>query len=83
MDDVPDMLFDLVTIAELDLSNNLLHNLPDEITNLKKLEKLFVNNNRLDSLPASLVYAHQDLGYGLLTTLPSLYLSIYLSVYLS
>lgn len=51
---IPENVFKLTNLCELDLSDNFLCSIPDDIGKLTKLEILTLYNNNLDSLPDSI-----------------------------
>ena len=56
MTSIPEEIFHLTELLELDLSLNELKDVPEEISALSKLNKLYINNNRLAVLAESLGY---------------------------
>ena len=51
---LPNSIYSLINLRELDISYNQLTSLPDLIGNLKKLEVLYCDNNKLTNLPESI-----------------------------
>lgn len=55
LEKVPDYVFELNDLEELDISNNqITGNLPAEIRNLKSLKVLNANNNLMTGIPAEI-----------------------------
>ncbi|XP_034403446.1 malignant fibrous histiocytoma-amplified sequence 1 homolog [Cyclopterus lumpus] len=51
---VPQVVFELVQLVELDMSHNCLRSLPEGVGQLKALKKLCVSHNKIQTLPAQI-----------------------------
>ena len=54
LEEIPEAIFFLEPLMELDLSDNAIRVVPDEIASLENLKWLDLRNNRLTSLPLSI-----------------------------
>src|SRR5262245_49381577 len=72
--ELPDALWQLTQLTELNLSDNQLTTLPESLGQLTELTELDLSNNQLTTLPESLGQLTQltelDLSNNQLTTLP-------------
>ncbi len=74
--DLPETLFSLVKLQNLDLSHNKLEQIDDKIAKLKNLKILDISNNNLNNLPDSLCNLNEierlNVDYNQLKKLPPL-----------
>ena len=54
VDEIPNEVFSLSKLEELDISNNNIENISNKISKLTNLKKLYINNNKIKSIPKAI-----------------------------
>jgi internalin A len=72
---LPEFLFELKNLQELDLDKNILHTIPNNLADLDKLTELHLANNKLSKFPSQLLKLTKlsfiDLSYNSIKKIPT------------